>query len=307
MVVNRVKLMPIQNIGTLLENLVVTEAASVLLDRIDSKLPLGFASGFAMPALSDWRPHSQCVGISSTALGQVSQSDGSSGFVNAMGRCLRYRLCQGPNAALLISVLTTLRHRAVKVWANDIEEGHYGNAIPSLRSISELVQAILPGFSTSVSVSVCDVPYPSSLENLQTTLGEWKHRVSALLGFLDPMRYVRDARRGPYTHPSDHRRWLSLLNECGPALAVHFTGNSDWHSLAAELATLREDLRASGFPFSLEVRRQHYVVSVGAAESEVLDALESRTMTAWREWCERVPEIRSRKLQISRCRDGRAV
>ncbi len=292
--------MPIQNVGTLLENMVVTETAGLLLDRIGADRNLGFATAFAMPALSEWRPHAQSVGISSEALSQIAESDGGSEFIDVMRRCLRYRSDQGPNAALLVSSLATLRRAGVSIWANDIVAGHYGNAIPSLESIAGVVQEIAPGFSPSVIVSVCDAPYPSSLDNLRTTLRGWKHNVGALVGFLDPMRYVRNSKIGPYTHSIDHRCWLAILHEWGPSLAVHFTANSDSASLVAELHSLHEDLKQSGFPFWIEIRRQHYVVSVGAPDIEALNALESRTMASWAAWCDRVPEIKSSELNILR-------
>jgi hypothetical protein len=292
--------MPIQNVGSLIENMVVTETAGLLLDRMGADQDLGFATAFAMPALSEWRPHEQDVGISSEALCQISKSGGGSEFIDVMSRCLRYHPDRGPNGALLVSLLATLRRAGLSLWANDVVHGHYGNAIPSLENIAGIVQEIVPEFSPTVIVNVCDAPYPSSLDNLRMTLRGWKHHVGALLGFLDPMRYVRDSRLGPYTHSADHRRWLAILRELGPSLAVHFTANSDSASLLAELDALREDLKQSDLPFWLEIRRQHYVVSVGAPDIEALDALESRMMASWAAWCDRVPEIKSRDLNISR-------
>ncbi len=136
--------MPIQNVGTLLENLVVTEAAALLLDRIEAGQNLGFATAFAMPALSEWRPHPQSVGISSVALRQIAESTGGGAFIDVMRRCLQYRSDQGPNGALLVSLVATLGQRGVSIWANDVVEGHYGNAIPSLEGIPNLVKQILP-------------------------------------------------------------------------------------------------------------------------------------------------------------------
>jgi hypothetical protein len=298
--------MPIQNVGTLLENMVVTESAALLLDRIGADQRLGFATAFAMPALSEWCPHRQSVGISSEALSQIAESGGGSEFLNVMSRCLRYRSDRGPNGALLVSLVATLRRADLNLWANDIVDGHYGNAIPSLVGIAEVVREILPESSPSINVNVCDAPFPSSLDNLRTTLDGWGPNVGALMGFVDPMRYVRDSRLGPYTHSTDHRRWLAILNNWGPSLAVHFTGNSDSASLLAELDALREDLKQSGFPFWLEIRRQHYVVSVGSPGIEALDALERRATASWAAWCERVPEIKSRDLDISRSQNSNA-
>jgi hypothetical protein len=292
--------MPIQNIATLIENLVVTETAGLLMDRIGTDQRLGFATAFAMPALSEWCPHPQSVGISTEALRQIAESGGGSEFCSVMGHCLRYRSDRGPNGALLVSLVATLRRAGLNLWANDIPDGHYGNAIPSLTNIAEVVREILPESSPSINVEVCDDPFPLSLDNLSTTVDRWGPKLGALLGFLDPMRYVRDLRSGPYTHSADHRRWLRILSKWQPAVSLHFTGNSDSASLLAELDALRLDLKQSGFPFWLEIRRQHYVVSVGSAVIETLDALESRVIASWSAWCGRVPEIKSRELDIAR-------
>ena len=47
------KAMPIQNVGTLLENIVLLEAARVLASRTTDRLAL--VNAFAMPPLSSWR------------------------------------------------------------------------------------------------------------------------------------------------------------------------------------------------------------------------------------------------------------
>ena len=103
----------------------------------------------------------------------------------------------------------------------------------------------------------------------------WK-KVGAVIGFLDPLRYVCDQKPGPYTHSLDHREWLASLRNFTCPVALHFTGNNDWATLRRELKKLREDLVQSDFPRWLEVRRQHYVVSVGARDDGLLDELERR-------------------------------
>jgi hypothetical protein len=299
--------MPIQNIGTLLENMVVTEAAAVLVDRLSAGQDLRFVTAFAMPALSEWRSHRHCVGISPDALRQIAEAGGRSEFIDMMSRCLRHFPDQGPNASLLVSLVTTHRGAGLRIWANDIPNGHYGNAIPSLHDIPRVVREILPECKPSIDISVCDVAYPLSLDLLEKTLQAWGQSRGALLGFLDPMRYVRDSMPGPYTHPSDHRRWLSILREWSSSqvsLAVHFTANNDWNSRRDELEPLRKDLIESGFPFWLEIGRQHYVVSVGSRHKETIEALESRVTASWSEWCERVSEIKNRSLKILRSWDS---
>ena len=111
---------------------------------------------------------------------------------------------------------------------------------------------------------------------------------------------------GPYTHSIDHRQWLGILSDWGLSIAAHFTGNSDSASLLAELDALRVDLTQSGFLFWLEIRRQHYVVSVGSPRIEVLDALECRVRASWAAWCQWVPEIKSHELDVSRNQNSNA-
>ena len=62
-----------------------------------------------------------------------------------------------------MSLLATLRQAKLKLWANDVSPGHYGDAIPSLRGIEQVVQEILPGRIPLIAIDVCDVEYPASL------------------------------------------------------------------------------------------------------------------------------------------------
>lgn len=188
----------------------------------------------------------------------------------------------------------------MRLWLNDIPDGHYGNALPSLGNLAALVLEIAPGEAAPMVVTTCGDPYPEAIDHLQTTLAGWLGPVAAVLGFLDPMRYRRDSLVGPYTQAEDHRRWLKVLRQWRSSLAVHFTGNNDSPTLALELEALREDLKASGFPFWLEIRRQHYVVSVASQDSVRLHELELRILTSWRRWCDLVGEIKSRGLNVSR-------
>jgi hypothetical protein len=114
------------------------------------------------------------------------------------------------------------------------------------------------------------------------------------------MRYVVDSTPGPYTRPPDHRRWLSTLRQWTPSVAIHFTGNSDSTSFSGELDGLRRDLVESSVGHWVEFKRQHYVVSVGSASREVLGTIEERTLDSWHGWCDHVPEIRNRSLDVSR-------
>jgi hypothetical protein len=97
---------------------------------------------------------------------------------------------------------------------------------------------------------------------------------------------------------------LSAVAVAQPTLAVQFTGNSDSSSLQAERTALRADLTTSDFKNWLEVRRQHYVVSVASNQLGVVVELENKVRAAWREWCDHVPEIVTRDLNILRSTDA---
>jgi hypothetical protein len=289
--------MPIQNVGTLIENLVVAEAAALLISHSPGR-DLGFVNAFAMPTLSEWRPHGQSVGISDSALARIAAADGKSEFLAAMGACLRRFPGQGPNAALLVSLVSRRQRTALHVWVNDIIDGPYGNAIVSLERLQDTVDQICTVIRSPVEVRATSAPYPTSIAAAAAAVRSWGGQLGGLLAFLDPMRYVLARASGPYTSSIDHRQWLTAVGVALPTLTVQFTGNSDSNALQAELTALRADLIASGFENWLEVRRQHYVVSVGSNQPGLLVELEKRVRAAWREWCDHVPEIVTRDLNI---------
>jgi len=86
----------------------------VLLDQVNSNKRLGFATAFAMPTLSEWRPHPQSVGISAKALDEVAKGHTDTDFLLAMSRCVSHRRDRGPNGVLLASVLATSRRKMRK-------------------------------------------------------------------------------------------------------------------------------------------------------------------------------------------------
>ena len=124
--------------------------------------------------------------------------------------------------------------------------------------------------------------------------------VKSVLGFLDPMRYLCHRKDGPYTSQTDHRRWLWRFRPWRTSLVVQFTGNNDAASLAEELQCLRADLEAIGFAHWMEVRRQHYVVSVGSQALDLVGkVVRQRVVRSWNEWCDSVDEIKTRDLSIA--------
>lgn len=298
--------MPIQNAGTLLENVIVTAAAFTLLDSLEPGRHLAFAGAFAMPPLSPWGPHPQSIGISTAALQRVRdapQPSRTDSFLNVMRACLRKFPDQGPNGALLVALAGGVKHTPLSIWVNDVEEkGHYKDALPSLAKIQESRDAILDGSAAPLTVVVCPTPYPRSIAHLSTTLAGWAESVSlgALLAFLDPNRYVTAERDGPQTSSVDHRNWLDSLSLTRSCLALHFTANNEHLSRERELASLRADVESSGLSRWVEFQRQYFVVSVASSNMSLLEALERRVLADWAQWCDTVREIKTHKLTIRR-------
>jgi hypothetical protein len=68
--------MPIRNVGTLLENLVVTEAGLALLRKCcHDRAPFDFVNSFAMPPCSPWRPNRQDSGFDAATRFNTSKTD----------------------------------------------------------------------------------------------------------------------------------------------------------------------------------------------------------------------------------------
>lgn len=224
--------MPIQNVGTLLENLVVTEASMALLSFCHKMVPFEFVNAFAMPPLSPWRPHAQNVGFDPGTLNKVQSERGSLlGAGAAYPALLRASLNQnpsvGPNAAMLVAAACLKAGVPCRMWLNDIRDGHYGDAVPELEKVATLAAALCPMECDAVNdldVRVSDVDYPDSTLELAKVLRAWQPAGGSRLGFLDPMRYRIQGRQGPETSSEDHRKWLRQIAFDGPTCAVHFTG-----------------------------------------------------------------------------------
>ena len=270
------------------------------MDHADANDILGFATAFAMPTLSEWRPHTQSVGMSDRALQQIGGSRGGTDFLAAMSACLRQFPDRGPNGALLVAVLAAMRNRRLRVWANDIEDAHYDGAIASLESLDSKTREVVPN-SGCLARRVGLFDTLSSIDDLRITLDNWQEQgVKSVLGFLDPMGYLCHSTDGPYTSQTDHRRWLWRFRPWRTSLLVQFTGNNDSASLEQELHCLRADLEAIGLAHWLEVRRQHYVVSVGSQALDLVESVRQRVVRSWNEWCDKVDEIKTRDLVIER-------
>jgi hypothetical protein len=158
--------MPIQNVGTLLENIVIVEAA-LLLEVVvrDRRGTLEFLNAFAPPVLSPWVPHGQNAGFDDAVLnGLAHLSTGPTAHADLLRTNLARDRRQGPNAAML--VLGAWKEHRCRLWLNDVVEGRYGNAIPSLCDILRLGASTYETEVFGRKVCVSDIPYPESLANL---------------------------------------------------------------------------------------------------------------------------------------------
>jgi hypothetical protein len=296
--------MPIQNVGTLLENIVLLEATRLVCHRTrgDGR-PVEFANSFAMPPLSAWRDAEryeyQAAFTSSrlARLRKMADVGDPAGYAALLRDCMAQDASRGPNGALLVAALAGRERRALRMWLNDLPdgEGHYTGAVSSLRALGETVRSLFPEATPTLAVTLCETRYPSSIEHLASTLHDWRKEgaPSGRIGFLDPMRYTTASPNGPQTSPADHWTWLrNLLSGLeGPALSVHFTGNSTTSELQQEISALHEDGIAAGFPINLTFTRYHYVVCVnvfhpsgsreaGRSGDELCELVER----AWAEW-----------------------
>jgi len=314
--------MPIQNVGTLLENLVVTEAARALLEVCrDQAAPFEFLNAFAMPPRSRWVPHSQNAGFDDAVLDKVRDigdpalPDGAA-YPFLLRANLRADRMQGPNAALLVLGAWGGTGCSCRMWLNDVRDGHYDDAIPQLQQIHTVAASTYGANSIAVDrldVRVSDTTYPDSIADLSGALKDWDGvaRAGARLGFLDPMRYRIDGRNGAETSSEDHRRWLAQLAFEGHTVAVQFTGHNNHASLEGELCALHEDALAEGYLTSRCFKRQHYAVFFSSrcalpeqAEKMAAD-LEVRVRRAWNSWCQAFTSLSDTGLKVYR--NGKAI
>jgi hypothetical protein len=184
--------------------------------------------------------------------------------------------------------------RPIRLWLNDIHDGHYGDAIPGLATMAGTLQRVL-GLDAppEIPVVVCDDPWPACLTKLRDTVAAWMKDTSARVGFLDPMRYRRESGAAGETDSASHRKWLRLLvaeTEC-PVVSVHFTGHNDCPTLRREIERMHADGAANGYAHTVVFRHSYYhAVCNGrnpdgqAAEAELAHDLEHAVDSAWRTW-----------------------
>lgn len=251
--------MPIQNVGTLLENIVLLEAARVLASRTTDRLAL--VNAFAMPPLSSWRDGAKYeyqVGFTDQVLERVVllPAGAPTSYSALLQRCLQHDRTQGPSGALLVGLLTLLSKHDVVMWLNDLADphSHYRKTIAALRDFPSTLAAITKGAPLLEAPSVSDVCYPESFQDMSCALSQWRSEsesIGAVIGFLDPNCYNRDAREGPQTSSEDHQAWLESLRQVAvPTFAVHFTAKRNTTELLADLASLHADGANGGYPQS---------------------------------------------------------
>lgn len=309
---DKVNQMPIRNMGTLLENLVVVEALRVFACASPSA-PIDFLNSFAMPPLTEWRTHTTDYGFSAAQLNVLQagqQPTLPESYQGMLWSCLQQPHGQsgtmGPNGALLCRILAHLLRCPIRLWLNDIPNGHYGNGLPELAAINKIVQQTLalPATPTSVTV-VCSDPWPSCQtqppgSNLTDTLTAWNEPAHARVGFLDPMRYrIKNGTVGE-TDSLSHQQWLRLLaiGDACPVIAVHFTGHNNWNTLRPEIQSIHEDGVATGYPHTLVAHHSYYhaVCNIrspkGPDEARVLaTTLQQTVQAAWTSWFQTIGRV----------------
>lgn len=294
--------MPIRNMGTLLENIVLVEMMRFMARWTQARRPLDILNSFAMPPLSGCCAHRTDYGFSASQMNALKarpQPSPSDTYEAMLWSCLQQPAGQpgtlGPNGALLCSILAHHLKCPVRLWLNDIPDGHYGNALPGLAGINAVVQRVL-GLTTPSEniVVVCADPWPNCLRtNLSHTLAEWKSDASARLGFLDPMRYRIEGGASGETDSASHREWLRLLSAgtACPVVSVHFTGHNNWPTLRSEISEMHSDGCANGYDHTLVARHSYYhtVCNIRApqgpkASGELARDLKRALEAAWRGW-----------------------
>src|SRR4051812_679769 len=107
--------MPMRNMGTLLENVVLVEALRAMLEA-DQRSVAQFANAFAMPPLSEWREHAlgRCFAREGHLLLAAGERPEPGTYADLMWHCLQHRGDAGPNGALLCAALAAREGRRLR-------------------------------------------------------------------------------------------------------------------------------------------------------------------------------------------------
>lgn len=310
--------MPIRNMGTLLENIVLVEAFRILTAEAPTEV-IEIANSFAMPPLAALREHPRDACFSADQMNALRAGDQpeSDTYAGLLWACLQQPPEQpgtlGPSGMLLCAMLASGQGTPLRMWLNDIPEGHYGDALPALAAINDSVQKVLGlAHPPSNDVVACSVAYPSALkppapDNLEATLAAWPKDPQARLGFLDPMRYRLAGPKAGETSSADHRQWLSVLagGFGRQVVAVHFTGHQNFLQLRSEVAQIRADGVAQGYTHAVTASHAHYHVvallrdpSGEDATRATADALKTVIEEQWQAWCRAIGRKRACVLHV---------
>lgn len=271
--------MPFQNNATFLENIILVTIASYILDETE----LDFVNSFAMPPLSPWKKdhHKNIIttniAISPNFLSKLKNINlyKKIDYPFLLQLCLKNYANLGPNGALLLTLLSELKNRKVRMWLNDMPNGRYGNTISKLRHMNAIVKKILkrkPIYAKEIRTS--GIKYPHSLNRLRMVLKEWsssKDKDAAIIGYLDPWYYRNTSRRTDTTSSQDHRQWLKLIASMNYSLSisVHLTVNTNRKKLKQELQHMYEDGIEFGFYKNITFLLDYFAVSVSIYDKTV--------------------------------------
>ena len=299
--------MPIQNAGTIVENIALIECARLVFEEFPTtNEPVEFVNSFAMSPFTPWRGPGDYLLNAELILANVQKPGPDRTHSGLFATCCTPNLAQGPSGALLVGLLAQRWGVPMRFWLNDLSsDPHYPDTMAGLQSFDSTLAALAPSGLPHVALVTCGTPYPESVtSSLQPTRTSWRGDGPAprRLGYLDPNRYRLADANGPETSSVDHRLWLETLRSGDPqfAISVHFTAHRDWPTLVPEVAGLQRDATDAGYS-SVTCRHNyfHTVVSLfhhdarRAAELRVI--LRSRIAAAWQRWCDHTP----RPLEIT--------
>ena len=238
--------MPRLNYGTLLENIVVLESARICLDGLTVESPLGFASAFAMPPLTQcWCKPGEEVSnpeFNHVFLQRVAKQDNPSQSLQQFwSLSIRNRPnlpvhpfdlqypdhsyeSAGPNGALLAAMLGAQRNRAIHLWINDNAE-RYGTVRQAAGVEPDTLTGagLLVGLQATGSTSDVIGLFPSTIARLTDWLAKGSGRGTTVrVGFLDPDNYAEGQTQ---VSPADHQHWLRVLaKDSTHVLSATFSG-----------------------------------------------------------------------------------
>jgi hypothetical protein len=263
--------MPILNAGTIVENIVLVEAARLVFEEPpNATVPVEFVNSFAMGPITPWRGPGDYLLNAELVLASVRKPGPDSSHSGLFAACCAPDLTKGPSGALLVGLLAQRLGAPVRFWLNDLNSApHYPNTMAGLQKFGSTVAGLAPPGLPPAGLVTCGIPYPRSMtSSLQPALQGWRAGLPAprRIGYLDPNRYRIAGANGPETSSADHRLWLETLRSGDPPLAisVHFAAHNNWPTLRPEVARLQRDATDAGYSACVTCRHSyfHTVVSL---------------------------------------------